>query len=109
MEKIYVEFNEDQGLNLQLLGTDVDSKVFLIDRLLANHANDTDTQLFDSVPFKHYHKEYEQAFIKYEQAKKDFENNFLKPIVEEQTGKKNVPFTWQIDDFNSGKCEVTLF
>lgn len=108
MEKFYVDFTEEQGLTLQMLGTEVDSKIFLIDRLLANHANDTDTQLFDSIPFKHYYKDYEKTYVKYEQAKKDFENNYLKPIVEKQVGKKDIPFTWQIEDFDSGKCEITL-
>lgn len=108
MKKFDIAFTEEQGSLLQMLGMEVDGKVFLIDCLLANHANDTDTQLFESIPFKHYHKEYEQAYAKYVKAKNDFETNYLKPIVEEQVGKKDVPFTWQIEDFNSGKCEITL-
>lgn len=107
-KKFTVNITEEQANYLQRLGNDVDSKVFLIDRIFANHAQDTDTALFDSVPFKHYMKEYEKAEFEWEQAKLEFQNNFLNDKVKEATGLEDPKYNWQIDDYLSLKCEVTL-
>ena len=78
MEKNFIiTISEDQANYLQRLGVEVDSKVFLLDKIFANHAQDKDTQLFDSIPYKHYMKEYEKAHFEWEIAKLEFENNFL--------------------------------
>ena len=108
MKKINIEFNQEQADYLQRLGVEVDSKVFLIDRMFANHASDTDTALFDSIPFKHYMSEYEKAYTEWELAKKDLENTILKPEVKKITGVENPLFNWKIDDYLSGECEITL-
>lgn len=108
MEKFYVEFNEEQGNYLQRLGAEVDGKIFLIDRMFANHAADTDTALFDSIPFKYYHKEYEKAYTAWDLAKKAFKEDVLDPIVKEKTGLDNVQYNWKIDNFKSGLCEISI-
>ena len=103
-----IQISEEQANYLQRLGAEVDSKVFVIDRLFANHANDTDTQLFDSVPYKHYMHEYEKAHLAWETAKQEFEKTVLRPIVAERTGIKEPAFSWMIDDFVSRECKITL-
>lgn len=108
MKKIYVDFTQEQADYLQRLGMEVDGKVFLIDRMFANHAMDTDTALFDSVPFKKYSKEYEECFHKFELAKAEFQNTYLDPIVKEMTGLEHPKYNWEINDYLSLKCEVTL-
>ena len=109
MEKNFIiTISEDQANYLQRLGVEVDSKVFLLDRIFANHAQDEDTQLFDSIPYKHYMKEYEKAHFEWEIAKMEFENNFLKPIVREKTQQENPTFSCMIDDYNSLECKITL-
>lgn len=107
-KEFIIKITEDQANYLQRLGTEVDSKVFIIDRLFANHATDTDTQLFDSVPFQHYVKEYEKAYLEWELAKAEFKEQVLIPIVREKTGEENPNFNWIIDDFLSLECKITL-
>ena len=107
-KKFTVDITEEQANYLQRLGNEVDSKVFLIDRMFANHAQDTDTALFDSVPFKHYMKEYEKAQFEWEQAKLEFQKNFLNDKVKEATGLEDPKYNWQINDYLSLKCEVIL-
>lgn len=107
-KKFIVEITEETANYLQRLGNDLESRVFLIDRLFANHASDTDTALFDSEPFKHYTKKYEEAFTEFELAKQEFQKTYLEPIVKEKTGLENPTFNWKIDDYLSHECEVTL-
>lgn len=107
-KKIIIELTQDQVDYLQRLGNEVDSKVFLIDHMFANHAQDTNTALFDSVPFQHYMQEYEKARFEWEQAKLEFQNTYLNDKVKEATGLKDPKYNWQINDYLSLKCEVTL-
>ena len=72
-EKFVVEIPEDISNYLQRLGNDVESRVYLIDRMFANHAEDTDKSMFDSIPFKHYMSKYEDAFAAFELAKMEFQ------------------------------------
>lgn len=50
--------------------------------------------------FQAYHKEYEEAYVKYEAAKADFERNFVRPHVGDQK------LNWNLD-FQSR--ELTIF
>lgn len=108
MKTITIEFNQEQANYLQRLGADVDSKIFLIDRMFANHAADTDTAMFDSVPFKHFMAEYEKARYEWEEAKQEFQKTYLDPKVKEATGLENPKYNWMINDYLSLKCEVTV-
>ena len=107
MQELIIKFNEEQANYLQRLGLEVDAKMFLIDRMFANHASDTDAKLFDSIPFKHYCSEYEKAYNAFELAKKEFQLTYLEPMVKEQLGY-DVKFNWKIDDYLSGECIVTI-
>lgn len=107
-KEFVIKITEEQANYLQRLGSEVDSKVFIIDRLFATHAADTDTQLFDSVPYKHYMKEFEKAHFAWEQAKVAFEKEVLIPIVKEKTGLENPSFNWSIDDYLALECRITL-
>lgn len=108
MQKFTVKIKQEQADYLQRLGSEVDSKVFLIDRIFANHASDTDTALFDSVPFQHFMKEYEKARFAWETAKTEFQHNYLDDIVKETIKQDKVNYSWKIDDFLSLQCEVTI-
>ncbi len=107
-KEFIIPITEEQVNYLQRLGSEVESKVFIIDKLFANHANDTDTQLFDSIPFKHYMKEYEKAHFEWEQAKIEFEKQVLIPAVAEKTGIIEPSFNWKIDDYLSLQCKITM-
>lgn len=107
-KEFIVHFNEEQGNLLQRLGMEVESKIFLIDKMFANHASDTDTALFDSVPFKHYQKTYEEAYEAFELAKSEFQETYLNNEVAKITGKEKNSYNWAIDDYSSGECKVTL-
>lgn len=107
-EKFTVDLTTEQVNYLQRLGADVDSKVFLIDRMFSNHANDEDAALFDSVPFKHYMEEYEKARMEWEFAKSEFQKNYLDKKVKEHMKKDDVAYNWQIKDYLSLKCEITV-
>ena len=107
-KEFIVNISQEQADYLQRLGNEVDSKMFVIDRLFSNHVTDTDTQLFDSIPYKHYMKEFEKAHFMWEQAKIEFEKSFLVPIVKEKTGIENPSFNWSIDDYLSLECKVTI-
>jgi len=108
MNKFTVDISQEQANYLQRLGADVDSKVFLIDRMFSNHSSDTDTTLFDSVPFKHYMSEYEKAQFEWEQAKLEFQKNYLDNKVKELTKLENPKYSWMINDYLSLKCEITM-
>ena len=108
MEKLIVNVTQEQINYLQRLGQEVDGKIFLIDRIFANHVNDTDTALFDSIPFKHFMKEYENAQAAWEFAKQEFQSGYLDAKVKEIVGKDDIKYTWSINDYSSLKCEVTL-
>ena len=107
MEKFTFELTEEQINYLQRLGNEVDTKIFLIDRMMANHVNDTDLSLFESKPFKHFMSEYEKAYAMWEMAKQEFEKNVVIPLVVEKYGAEAV-YTWNIKDFTFGTCEVTI-
>lgn len=109
MEREFIiKMNQEQANYLQRLGMEVDSKVFLLDRLFSNHATDTDTILFESVPFKYYEQEYEKARAAWELAKQEFEQTYLMPEVKEKTGLENPHFNWLIDDYLSLEVHITL-
>lgn len=106
-KEITINISEEQANYLQRLGAEVDAKVFLIDRMFANHANDTDTVLFDSIPFQHYMEKYREAVTAYDMAKQEFQNGFLDPLIHKEYGE-DTKYNWSIDDFLSLECKVTL-
>ena len=92
---------------IQRIGRDVDSRVYLIDRLFDMHKYDEDTQVFDSVPFQKYTKEFEELKTEYDLAVKELGNKLI-PIVAEKTGIKEPKFDWFIDDFASLEVEIKM-
>lgn len=104
---ITINISKEQANYLQRLGAEVDAKVFLLDRMFANHAADTDTILFDSIPFQHYMKQYQESVTAYDLAKQEFQNDFLDPIMKKDYGE-DVKYNWSIEDFLSLECKVTI-
>jgi hypothetical protein len=92
---------------VQRLGRDVDSRVYLIDRMFYNHRNDEDTNMFDSVPFKKYQKEFEELKAEYDMAVSKLGEKLI-PFVTEKTGIEDPKFDWKIDDFASLEVEITM-
>lgn len=92
---------------LNRLYLDVESRMFVIDRMFDNHKNDTDTSLFNSVPWKAYMSELEVTRSEYSMAKDEF-SKMIYPIVQEKTGIENVEFDWNITDFMQRQVEITL-
>ncbi len=109
MENTFIiDISEEQANYLQRLGMEVDSKIFIIDRLFTNHMQDDTTELFNSIPYKYYMQEYEKTFAAWETAKQSFEKNIVMPAVQQKTGLENPNFSWQINDYSSLKCKITL-
>lgn len=106
--KFNVEVEENVINYLERLGMEVDAQVYLIDRMFANHAYDTDTELFESIPFKHFMRRYEESKYAWEMAKSEFQKTYLDPIVAEKIGKQGVAYNWIIPDFSAHVCEVTV-
>ena len=75
---------------LQRLGFDIDSRLAVIDRMFVNHKDDTDASVFESVPWKKYSKELEDAQAEYkrmkegvmEEVKHTFKPEFINRIDE---------------------------
>lgn len=108
MEKEFiVKITEEQANYLQRLGVEVEAKAYLIDYMFANHMNNQNMILFDSAPFKHYEKQYEQAVASFNLAKQEFEHEYLDDIVYKKMGEK-VNYNWRIDDYLSLDCKITV-
>lgn len=108
MEKeIRLTVTEEQTNYLQRLGVDIDNRVFIIDRLFANHAEDTDGSFLENKLFKEYMNELETVKAEYEFAKQAFGEKILRPQVEKLSGE-GVEFDWAIKDFSVGEAEIYI-
>jgi hypothetical protein len=108
MNKFALTLEESEVFNyLNRLHLDVESRMFVIDRMFDSHKNDTDTSLFDSVPWKAYMSELETTRAEYSMAKDEF-SKMIYPIVQEKTKVEDVAFDWNIKDFMQRKVEITL-
>ena len=92
---------------LQRLGMDIDARLEVINKIFTNHANDDNAMVLDSVPFKKYHKEFEELQAEYTFAKLAFEES-IKPAVYEKTGKPGVPFRWKIENFSIHEVTIEI-
>ena len=109
MDKTFlINFSEEQGNYLQRLGNEVETKAFVIDYIFNNHINDNNTAILESDLFKSYMKDLEQAKLSFELAKREFQKGFLDAKVKEITKLDNPRYNWQIDDYLSLECKVTL-
>lgn len=107
MKTFTIELTQELVDYVQRIGYEVDTRVYLIDRMFDMHKNDTDTSLFDSVPFKKYHKELEEKKTEYDMAVKKLGDE-LKPIVCQRLGQSDVNFNFEIPDFNELKAYITV-
>ena len=81
------------------------SLLSIIDRLFTIHSNDEDCSIFENEVFKKYYKDLELAVFKTSIVNELYGQNVLRPIVEEITQKKGIPFNWQLD---SSIGEITV-
>lgn len=107
MKKFTIELTQELVDYVQRVGYEVDTRVYLIDRMFDMHKNDTDLSFFDSVPFKKYHEELEQKKAEYDMAVKQLGEK-LKPVVCEMVGREDVNFNFEIPDFNDLKAYITV-
>ena len=103
----YLPISEETSNYLQRLGIEVDSRLEIIDRLFTNHVNDTDASVLSSVPFKEYHKQFDDINAEYIIAKENFGKE-IRPLVEEKVGKKDIDFDWMIEDFSTNQVKITI-
>lgn len=93
---------------LQRAGNEVDTKVFILDKLFSNHINDTDTELFNSKSFKYYMDLYEQAYITWRLTVRLIEQNAILPVTQQVTGIQKPNFNWAIEDYVARECKVKV-
>ena len=109
MKKFTIEITNEMVNYLQRLGLDIDTRLSVIDRMFVNHKDDKDASLFESIPWKKYYKELENAQNEYELAKLKFGEEVVKPAINEKLGHTVKDFTWRIDDFQSGEVQIEIF
>lgn len=107
MTKFEVEMTQEQIDYLQRLGMEMDTRYDIVARIIENHKNDVDDTVLNSTVFTKYHHAAAEAKLAYETAKIEFGNTYLQPIIDNKTGKKNVPFTWEIPDFSTRIVYIT--
>lgn len=107
MQKFTIDLTQELVDYVQRIGYEVDTRVYLIDRMFDMHKNDTDTALFDSVPFKKYHGELAEKKAEYDMAVRKLGDK-LKPVVCKMAGREDVNFNFEIPDFNDLKARITL-
>lgn len=81
------------------------SLLSIIDRLFTTHSSDEDCSIFENEVFKKYYKDLELAVLKTSIVNELYGQNVLRPIVEEITQKKGIPFNWKLD---SSIDEITI-
>ena len=106
-ETFYLSISQEVCNYLQRLGTAVDARLEVINRLFTSHKDDKDDSVLTSIPFRTYQKEYEDLNAEYSLAK-DKLSEELRVIVEEKVGRKDVGFNWTIEDFNSEKVKIDI-
>lgn len=109
MEKEFtIELNQKEVDYIQRIGYEIDTRVYLIDRMFDMHKNDTDASLFDSVPFKKYHKELEERKAEFDMAVKKLGEDVIKPVVCKKLGVDDVNFNFEIPDFSNPLVYITV-
>lgn len=93
---------------LQRLGLEIDTRMSVISNMFEMHKDDTDTSVFDSVPWKKYYSELENVKNEYEIAKLKFGNEVLKPAIAEKIGYETNNFNWKIEDFSTNEVHIEV-
>lgn len=106
MTNLKIEISQDTCNHLQRLAYEVSTRQGVVSRMLEDAKNDVDTSLFDSVPFKHYHKLLEEAVYAYDVAKNELHDH-LKEEVAKRFGE-DAAFSWSLDDFTVPEVNVTV-
>lgn len=106
METFTLTIDENVCNYLERLTYETGSMKDIIDHMFVSHKNDTDTSLFDSVPWKSYMEQYQKAFVEFDAAKEKFSNE-LQPIVAEKVGR-DVSFIWKIVSFDDNLIEIQI-
>ena len=106
--KLKLKISSEMKNHLQRLGLDIDTRTSVINNMFEMHKDDTDTSVFDSVPWKKYHEELEKTRSEYELTKTKFSNEILKPAIAAEVGHDVSDFTWKIDDFDSDEVEINV-
>ena len=106
MQTVVIKISQEQANYLQRLGLEIDTKVFLIERMIDMHKDDT--SFSESPAFQYYIQEYEKAYAEYELAKEEFQNDYVKVEINRLFGNGAKVLKWNIDDFRSLECKVLI-
>lgn len=106
MTNLKIEISQETCNYLQRLAYEVSTRQGVVSRMLEDAKNEVDTSLFDSVPFKHYHKLLEEAVYSYDVAKNELQDQ-LKEEVAKRFGE-DTTFSWSLDDFTVPEVSVTV-
>lgn len=107
MKEFTIDLTQELVDYAQRLGYEIDTRVYLIDRIFDMHKNDTDTRLFDSMPFKKYQRELSEIKTEYDLAVREIGEK-IKDIVYKKMGRDDINFDWEIADFNALKATITV-
>ena len=109
MEKSFVlKLTEDMVKEVQTLGTEVDTRAYVIDSMFDSHKADTDNAIFTSVPFQMYQKELFEYRQQYNAAVDKLAEEHIIPMVQEHLGVDSVDFDWKIENFADLDVLITL-
>lgn len=107
----YVDVPQEFCDKLQKTGYEVEAIMSIIDRMFQNHKEDKDASLFESVPWKHYMKQFEELNGRYSEEKNEL-NKYLSPIIREKEGisddDTDFSFYWNIEDFYEKRARITI-
>ena len=107
LHNFYLPVSEETCNYLRRLSFEVEGRLEIINRLFTIHANDTDASVLTSVPFKTYHKEFEEINAEYSLAKESLTNELMKLVNEKYQTENPVDFDWKIENFDDNRALIT--
>ncbi|WP_343209461.1 hypothetical protein [Anaerolentibacter hominis] len=101
MKKFKIDINQETVNYMQKLAYEVGARQDVIGNLLELHKFDTDTSLFDSVPFRAYTTQLAEVKAEYELAKQELQTRFIPEEVQA------LPHNWELN-FATNDLVITL-
>lgn len=106
MKKYVISVNEDDILFLQKYNYEVIGYSNLLEKMAT--ANSTNSSILESETWQTLFKQYQEANIGYDMAKKNFTEDILKPIIYQREGKE-VDFNWELKDLLKPIVDISIF
>lgn len=106
MKTYYLLISKETCDYLQRLNFEIETRQSVVSRLIENAKDNVDASVLESVPFKNYHKELEEAVYSYQTAKDELSKVLGAEVLKKEG--KDVPFSWMIEDFHEPKAKITI-